>query len=421
MKQFFLLASFLLVSTQPIFSQVQSEWRGIGRTGVYNETGLLKKWPKEGPKLLWHYDSLAFGYSSVAISYETIYVTGREDSTDVLIALKLDGTFKWQTPYGLAWNKSFPDSRSTPTIDGNKLYISSGLGDIACINAEDGEIIWSLKASKQFEGTFGFWGIAENLLIVDDKLIYTPGGKKTTMVALDKTTGKVIWQSESIGDKPAYVSPIIVNENNKKVIISVLSNYLITVDSKDGKILAKFDYAAIENKKSIAFWDGGPYTNTISPVYFKNSLYVTSGYDHVGVKFNLSDDFSSINLEWVDSTLDVHLGGAVLIDGNIFGSNWISNSKGNWCCINWETGKTNYETEWKSKGPIIANEGMLYCCDDKKGNIALVKANPEKFEPISSFKVPYGKGPYWSHPVINSGILYVRHGKALMAYSIKNN
>jgi outer membrane protein assembly factor BamB len=101
------------------------------------------------------------------------------------------------------------------------------------------------------------------------------------------------------------------------------------------------------------------------------------------------------------------------------GSNWINNAKGNWCCINWKTGQANFETEWETKGSIIANDGMLYCYDEKKGNLALVKANPEKFEIISSYKIPYGRGPYWSHPVIKDGIIYVRHGNALMAYDLK--
>ena len=107
------------------------------------------------------------------------------------------------------------------------------------------------------------------------------------------------------------------------------------------------------------------------------------------------------------------------VDGKIYGSNWLNNRAGNWCCIDWETGKKEYETEWNTKGPIIYADDMLYCYDEAKGNLALVKATPKQFEVVSEFKIPMGTGPHWSHPVIKDGILYVRHGKSLMAFNIK--
>jgi outer membrane protein assembly factor BamB len=123
---------------------------------------------------------------------------------------------------------------------------------------------------------------------------------------------------------------------------------------------------------------------------------------------------------WTDKVLDVHHGGVVLVNGYIYGSNWLNNSTGNWCCIDWKTGKKMWEQKWNCKGSIISAEGMLYIYDERSGNVGLLKANPEKFDLVSSFKVSLGNaGPFWAHPVIHNGILYLRHSNALMAYDIK--
>lgn len=401
--------------TQCNTKKEKSEWRGPNRTGVYAETGLLKEWPAEGPKMLWHLDSIPVGYSSVAIAHNTIYLTGLKDSMDYLLAFDLEGNTKWQVPYGRGWDASFVDSRCTPTIEEERIYLSSGKGDLACINAISGEIIWKEKASEKFEGEFGRWGISESLLLWEDLVFYTPCGKQTTMLALDKMTGETVWKSESLNDKPGYVSPLIINRNGKEQIVTVTENNVIGVNPADGQIVWQFDYgkyAGGRRKVNI---------NTNTPLYHEGKIFVTNGYDHKSVMLNLNEDATSVQLSYVDSLLDVHLGGAVRLNGYIYGSNWESNRMGRWVCLNWETGEKMYETEWENKGSIISAEGMLYCYDEKKGNIALVKADPNEFKIISTFKVPYGKGPHWSHLVIQDGILYVRHENALMAYSIKES
>ncbi|NJO90781.1 MAG: PQQ-like beta-propeller repeat protein [Chloroflexia bacterium] len=213
----------------------------------------------------------------------------------------------------------------------------------------------------------------------------------------------------------AYVSPILVKYNNLDIIINVGASYLFGVNAANGDILWKYKYIELNPPKE--WW--APAINCTTPLYEDGNIYINSGYNHVGAMFKMNEKASDVELVWVDSLIDTHHGGVVKLGDYIYGSNWINNGNGNWCCIEWKTGKKKYETKWENKGSIIANDGMLYCYEEKRGNIALVKADPEKFEPISSFKVPYGKGPYWSHPVIKDGILYIRHGASLMAYNIK--
>lgn len=415
MKKFILLSVSLFFISLISIGQVVDEFRGVGRTGVYDETGLLKEWPPEGPEMLWSIENLPKGHSSLSSAYNTLYFTGRRDTIDVLTALDMDGNIKWQTDYGRAWNAAYPNSRSTPTIENEKLYVSSGYGDLACINALNGEIIWQVKASEKFEGTYGSWGIAESLFILDDKVFFTTGGKKTTMVALDKMTGETIWMSETIKDSPSYSSPILIENEENRILVNVTKNHVIGVDPSNGEIFWKFSFGAFA---------GLPYLANINcnmPVYCdEGKLFITGGYNHKNVMLQLSKDFKKVFFIRSGDVLDVHHGGTVKVGDYIYGSNWENNAMGKWVCLDWNTGEVKYETEWINKGSIIYAEGLLYCYEEKFGNLAIVKATPEEFKVISSFKIPLGsRGPYWTHPVIQDGVLYIRHGDALMAYNIK--
>lgn len=394
-------------------AQTISEWRGIGRTGVYNETGLLKKWPQNGPELLWSVKGLPKGYSSVAIGTDKLYLTGTKDSLEVLTAFDLKGNKLWETSFGRAWTASFPESRCTPTINNNRIYLITGKLDAACMDANSGKLIWSVKVNELFDGVCGPWGNAESPLVVGNKVLITPGGFKTSMIALDKLTGKTLWASESLKDSATYASPLIIERNGKQLIVGQTQKHLFGISPENGKIIWNFDYGALA---------GLPDHDNIqanTPLYWNGQLFSSNGYNHSNVLLELSPDGGSVSQKWSENVMDTHTGGDVRVGDYIFGSNWQNNAKGKWVCLEWKTGKVMYETEWITKGSIIAADGMLYCYEEKSGNIALVKPSPERFEIISSFKAPFGSGPHWAHPVINKGILYVRHGDALMAYNIK--
>jgi outer membrane protein assembly factor BamB len=409
-------------SVQISNNQQISEWREENRTGVSAETGLLKSWPETGPELIWTNQDLPMGYSSVSIGNNTIYVTGNDKGNDILIAIGADGMTKWKTIYGRAWNGATPESRCTPTVEGNKVYVSSGFGDIACIDGTSGAIIWSLKASEIFKGTYGEWGIAESLIIDGEKLYYSPGGPETMTIALNKNNGELIWKSESINDAPAYVSPILIDYSGKKLIVNVSLNYVFAVDASTGAIIWKIKHVdALNAEKSQVIWPDAPLIKCVTPLYNDGKIYVTGGYDHGSIMLNLTDSGNNVAVAWTDTVLDVHHGGVVLVDGYIYGSNWLNNANGNWCCLDWNTGKKMYEEQWKCKGSIISADGMLYIYDEKSGYVGLVRPNPEKFDLVSSFIVSQGSGPHWAHPVINNGNLYIRHGNALMVYNIKSS
>jgi outer membrane protein assembly factor BamB len=404
-----------IIMTVPIHAQVISQWRGESRNGIYNEENLLEEWPENGPQLRWSVDGVGEGFSSASVTEDAIYLTGLIDTIEYVTALDLEGNQLWQTSFGPGWITNFNSSRSTPTVIHDKVYVVSGLGHVACLETKTGAIVWKLDAYKKFEGEYDIWGVSESLLYSDGKIFYTPCGERTTMVALDAMSGETVWESVSFPDSSAYVSPILINYGETEMIVSVTSNYIFALDPDTGDLLWKKTYSDICPPEE---HPDNPLQNTNSPLYHDGQIYVTSGYNHVGVMFRLNEDGSDADLIWTDSTLDVHHGGAVLVDGYIYGANWLHNGNGNWCCIDWNTGATMFEVKWINKGSIIAADNKLYCYEEKTGNIALVEPATDDFRIISTFRPIDSGWPHWSHLVVRNGTLYVRYKELLKAYNI---
>ena len=409
-----LIATLLLTvsSMNLVYSQLY-EWRGPGRTGIYNETGLLKTWPDGGPRLLWEAPGMGDGYSSPTVTNDAVYVTGRKDSSDVLIALTPDGKKKWETVYGKAWMTNHTGSRCTPTYYNGNLFLISGSGDIVCIS-KDGKIKWSKNHYKLYDSKPLMFGISESPLVVDNMVIASPGGKKASMVAFNTDNGKVIWEAEPINQDPQYVNPKLVEFAGKKMIINVMGKNIFAVDSRDGKILWKVDYAGINGAPESAYKN-----HSITPIYRDGCILIANGYNWVALKLKLSADGNSVETVWENRNFDPQLGGIVLLGDNIYGNNHMSKPVDSWVCVDWNTGKTLWTAKWYSKGSLISADGMLYLYEEKSGHVALVKPDPAKLDVISEFKITKGDGPFWAHPVISNGKLFIRHGDFLMVYLIK--
>ena len=407
------LFSSVLISLFSISeAQKQDGWLGPDRTGIYAESGLLRSWPEGGPKLLWETTDLGPGFSSVTVSGDAVYITGGIGENDVLTSFTHEGKKRWDLIYGKAAKSSYPDSRGTATLSGGKLYLVSGAGDIVCISTQ-GKIIWSVNYYEKYAGVIPDFGISENPLVVGNKVIVTPGGKKAAMAALNSENGSVIWETPSIDDVTQYVNPVLVEFGGKRLIVTHSAKYIIAVDLSTGKLQWKFDYMAHSTTSEWRF----AHINT--PVFRDGFLFVSSGYDKPALKLRLNADGSPPTLVWKNNDLDPHVGGALLLGEYLYGSNWETSSYGKWVCVDWNTGKTLWITPWHNKGSLIAADGMLYLYEEKNGHVGLLKPGPEKMDIISEFKINGGNGPYWAYPVINNGRLYLRHGNYLAVYSIK--
>ncbi len=385
------------------YSQEVSQWRGDKRDGIYNETGLLKKWPANGPKLLWHFDKLGAGHASAAVTKDKIFTAGTTGENGFVIAFDHKGQELWKKIYGKEWFESYEGVRTTPLIHSNKVYIMSGHGNVICMNAIDGKLIWEVDLFNTYDGRKIRWGVTENLLIDGDKLICTPGGIKANVIALNKNTGKLIWKSKGNGEKSAYCSPVIINHANKKIFVTQTESHILGVDASNGKLLWKYHHP---NKYSV-------HANT--PLYYDGYLLATSGYGKGSVMLKLAADGNSVSKVWQNKTLDGRMGGMVLYKGRIYASGDFSKT---WICMDWKTGKELFTEKILRNGNLILADNMLYCYGEG-GNVALVEPGTDKFNVVSKFKVPYGQKQHWAHLVINNKRLYIRHGTSLMVYSLE--
>lgn len=382
------------------------------RDGKSAETELLKKWSEGGPRLLWEVGGLGIGFSSVAVADGFVYTTGMISSEGVLFAYDLEGHLKWKESYGPEWTGSYRGTRTTPTIDADRIYMFSGTGIIACFDAKTGKKHWDVDTLEEFDGENIRWGMSCSPLIDGNKVYCTPGGKKGTMVALDKMTGKTIWATTGLDELSAYCSPILIERGCRRLLITMIQKSVICVSADDGNLFWRIPYPAPSD------------TSTITPVYHDGCLYVTSvvnrGITSAGIMFELSADGTSVKKKWNDQTLDCQHGGVIFLDGYLYGSNWYDNTRGDWICLDWETGEVVYKETWNGyKGSFIYADGMFYCYDEA-GNVGLVKASPKSFSVVSTFAITQGSGKHWAHPAISDGKLYIRHGEAMMVYDIRS-
>ena len=382
------------------------QWRGPSRDGKSEDTGLMKSWPQEGPKLLWSFKGLGKGFSTVSVADGLIYTTGMIDNDGWLFAIDLQGNLVWKKNYGPEWRRSHPGARSTPTIEQGSVYVMSGNGTVACFDAKTGGKKWSVDVVGKFDGKIGNWGISESVLIDDNNLICTPGGQDAAVVALDKRTGKTVWTTKGLSHASAHCSAIVVEIAGKKLVVTVTNTAVVGIDAETGTMLWQQ-----ENKHHK---DKPRHVNPNTLLYHDNCIHYASRF--VGsTMLRISDDAAGISGVWSNKALDPHHGGTIVIDGYIYGA---STKGGDWMCLDWKTGEVMYQTEWLGKGSLAYADGMLYCYEEDKGTVALVRPSPKEFDIVSSFEVGEGTGKHWAHPVVSNCRLYIRHGDALMAFDV---
>ena len=386
-----------------VIAQDMAQWRGPGRDGIYNETGLLKSWPENGPALLWHFEGLGEGHASAAVTNDRVYTTGELQGIGYIFCFDLAGKLIWKVPYGEEWTENWPGVRSTPLVYNGKIYQLSGMGKLVCRRSDNGEFVWSVDVLKDYHGSNIRWGMTENLLIDGNKLFCTVGGADTNVIALDPNTGKLIWKSRGKGEESAYCSPAIIKLAKRHLLVTHTANSIIGIDAGNGNLLWSHDQP---NKWSV-------HANT--PLYHEGYLYCVSGYGQGGVMLKLADDGSCVQEVWRNTNLDNRMGGFVLVNGKIFGSD---DSGKAWFCLDWKTGTPMYSEKITGRGNIIFADGMLYLYGDN-GEVVLAEPLLNSFKKTSLFKVPFGTDQHWAHLVIGDGRLYVRHGNSLMVYDIR--
>jgi outer membrane protein assembly factor BamB len=383
-------------------AQDVAQWRGPKRTGIYEEKGLMNKWPEAGPEMLWHFDELGEGHSSAAVTSSGVFTTGMINGTGYVFAFDLKGKLLWKKEYGPEWTESHYGARSTPLVIKDKLYLISSFGRLFCMNTANGQIIWSIDTFKEYGGRNIKWGVTENLLYDGNILYASPGGPDASIIAVDRNTGKLLWKGKGPDEKSAYCSPLLIQLASRKLLVTRMERSIQGYDASTGKFLWNFEF----NKD--------PFVHPNVPVYIDGMLYCASGYGLGGVMLKLAPDGSSVSEVWRNAMLDPKMHGVVVLDGRIYGA---GDRNRRFFCLDWKTGKEIFVLNQLAPANIISNEGLLYIYSEN-ATISLAKPKSDGLDIISSFKVPLGAGTHWAHLVINNKKLYVRHGNSMMVYDI---
>ena len=394
-----------------VSGQKNGEWpcfHGSDRQNKSGESGLLAAWPENGPPLVWTISGLGEGYSSVSIGGGLIYTAGLIDKQSYLFAFDLNGKPVWKKPNGDAWSvsvswaSSYNGPRSTPTYENGVVYHLSENGRLTAFRSKDGTAIWSRDLPKEFEAKMPMYGYAESVLVDGENLFVRPWGAKGYQACLNKRNGKTIWTNSEISGDYGYNSMVINEFGGFRQVIGTSTTCYYSMEANTGRLLWKIDF---KNKYEV---------NCTDAITFKEYVFLTSGEGKGSAVIKLIKSGNGFKTEkvWETELMDNYHGGVILHDGYLFGSGNISRG---WYCLDFLTGKQMWKTQ--GGGSLTYADGMVYLYDEK-GSMKLVKAS-DKFAKTGEFKVPKGgPGPYWAHPVVCGGRLYLRHADKIFAYDV---
>lgn len=389
-------------------------FRGADRTDVSKETGLLSKWPADGPKVAWTSKGLGVGFSSVAVMGDMIYTLGDVDKDCLLFGIdRKTGTQKWKLKVGPnGGGGGYTGPRCTPSTDGENVYALGFAGDLVCAT-KGGKEVWRKNFAKDFKGRAGGWSYSESPLIDGDKLIATPGGSKAAVVAFNKKTGAVEWSGAipDGDDSAGYSSVVIGNQGGTKQYITLMANGLVSFDAKTGKMLWRYGTGKDRFGQNTA--------NIPTPIVSGDYVFASAGYNRGAALLKITKsgaEFAVEEIYWKKELTNKH-GGVLLVGDKLYGDR---DDSGNPWCADLMTGNV----VWSRKGGEGHGSASLTYADGKlyirysDGWVALVDATADKYTLLSEFKVPNGRNNTWAHPVVSGGKLYIRELDTLYCHDI---
>ena len=380
------------------------QWRGPQRSGISNETGLMKQWPTSGPPLVWSTSNLGSGYGSISVAGDRVFVQGlkgRESSVSSLN--RADGKLVWSRALGPTDSEDRgPGPRSTPTVDGDRLYVLTEHGDLACLRVQDGSTIWQRNILKDFGARNIPWLISESPLIDGNNVIVTPGGRNAGVAALDKVSGKTVWTSKELSDEAGYASVVAGDVQGVRTLMTLTSAAGVGVRASDGKLMWR--YPRVANGTA----------NIATPVFHDNKVFYTSNYGVGGALLGLTAQAGSVQSSEIYFTrvMQNHHGGIVLVNGFLYGFN---NSI--LTALEFATGKLMWRHRSVGKGSLIYADGHLVILSEDNV-VGLAEATPSAYKEKGRFAIADQGWPSWAHPVVVGGRLFIRNQGTLASYDV---
>ncbi|MGH9902689.1 MAG: PQQ-binding-like beta-propeller repeat protein [Pyrinomonadaceae bacterium] len=379
------------------------QWRGPRRDGISKETGLLKQWPDGGPPLVWKATGAGRGFSSLSVAGGRIFTMGLRGEREYVIAFDTaTGKEVWATAHGGAFRNDRGDGpRGTPTVDGERLYALGGNGDLSCLDARTGRIVWTMNVLQKFGGSNIVWGISESPLVLGDKVLVNAGGPGASVVALNKRDGSLVWKSQS--DRAGYSSAIPVEVGGQTQVVFFTASRVVGLDAKDGKLLWEYPRAA--NRVA----------NAATPVARQNRVFVASDYGNGGGLVEIKAGTGGVTASEVYFTKDMrtHHSSAILVGDHLYGF-----SGGILTAMRFDTGEVAWKDRSVGKGSIVYADGHLYALSEN-GEVGLVEATPAGYREKGRFRIPQDSLPTWSHPIVAGGHLILRDQDTIYAYDLR--
>lgn len=403
----------LLFLCLPALAADLTRWLGPNRDGKFAESGLLKSWPEGGPKSVWKVKGLGEGYSSMAVAGNRIYTQGQEGDQQFVLALDIDnGKQVWKTPTGKAFRSDQGGGpRTMPQVDGARLYALASDGTLVCLEAETGKRVWGFNYVEKFGSAMPRWGFSEHPLIDGDRLIINPGGRGAGIVALNKTTGAVLWQSQD--DRAGYSSVLPIDFGGAHIYTVLTATAAIGVDARDGSLLWRYEKVA--NRVA----------NIATPVHADGYVFYSSDYNTGCALLKLASEGGKVTATEVYFNRDMqnHYTTSIKIGEYLYG--FSGNQPGILTAMEFKTGKVAWKDRSVEKGNCVLAEDLLYC-QGENGKFGLIDPSPAVYKEISRFQMPSGglqvqapNGNVWTVPAIANGRLYLRDEDNLYAYDIK--
>jgi outer membrane protein assembly factor BamB len=380
------------------------QWRGPDRNGISRETGLLQQWPPAGPPVVWAAAGLGAGYGTVAVKGTRVYVQGLRGRQTMVHSLDgATGKYLWSKSLGSGGdNDRGSGPRSTPTLDGDRVYVLTETGELWCLR-EDGTEIWRRNILRDFSGNNIGWLISESPLVDGDRVIVTPGGRQAGIVALDKMTGKTIWTAKDLSEEAGYASVMTVEVDGIRAYTTFMGSSAVGVRASDGKVMWRYAQAANGT------------ANIATPVVQGNQVFYTSDYGTGAGLVSLQAQNGELVAKetYFTRAMQNHHGGVVLVNGTIYGFNNAILS-----ALDFATGKALWQHRSVGKGAVTYADGRLYILSEDNV-VGLAEVTPQGYRETGRFQIADQGLPSWSHPVVSRGRLFIRNQNTLTVYDVR--
>src|SRR5438876_3289468 len=367
-------------------------WRGPNNNGVSTEKLWRDRWLPDGPPILWK-ANVGTGFSSFAVARGRGYTMGNSENRDAVFCCDaVTGKEIWSHSYSADLGDKYFDggTTGTPTVDGDRVFTFGRWGDVISLDAATGKVIWSRNVQKDAHVRVPTWGFSGSPMVFENLLMLTAG---EAGMALDKETGKTVWQSAN--KEAGYSTPLPWQHDRKSLALVSSGQAYLAIEPQTGK-----EHWRIR-------WLTQYSVNAADPIIDGERVFISTGYGKGGALLK-PDAGPEPTVLWKNKALRTQRNAAVLMGGHLFGVDGDTNEKAALKCVDIATGEVKWSEQAVGSGALMAADGKLIVLGDR-GELMVAPASPEGFQPTARAQVLGGK--CWTVPVLANGLIWCRNSR----------